>query len=531
MKALLNSSVSLHIPVLLILLITAFNGCSTTGLIDSAWQSADESAFREKQKTLESEKPNDEDKPAPGSSETAFEPGDTYTDPSTQQTPSDQNSEKTGGKEKSVLFDEKTGTGKKTEKKDSGKSLPVYYAGNRFVREVKYIPRLNRKDVELSIRGNARVKRGKSIFRAVRITILGKDSKVITAQGRVNFYDPLNRTQLKAGYGELMRDENRLIIRDQPVVVHKSRKSGRLELRAREMERRLNSKIVTCYGNVRLQGDDITAVADKAELHEAEEKVILTGSPRIFYGDNILLAERMIIYNAEDRAELFDQVKLFLTERNEDQKNKKKTEQTITTIIDGGYGDYRYAKKIKYGRRSMITYPGSSEKRVLIRRTDSTAYARRVTAFGSEPQEIIAEEQVRMVSHEDDTVINGDRLFYSQPEALARVSAVDRQPTVTFYENDEKQGILAGEVIERNLLNDILQARGGVTMTMNPEDKQPGAIIRGQWARMTPEKTIHVFGNPSVEQGTSLLYGREIVIFPNENRFKMSGDIRGSFSD
>ncbi len=63
-------------------------------------------------------------------------------------------------------------------------------------------------------------------------------------------------------------------------------------------------KSITALGDVRIVQGDRLATGQRADYYETEQKIVLTGSPRIWQGKSFVRGKRIVVYLQEERSEV-----------------------------------------------------------------------------------------------------------------------------------------------------------------------------------------------------------------------------------
>lgn len=133
---------------------------------------------------------------------------------------------------------------------------------------------------------------------------------------------------------------------------------------------------IEAEGRVRMVQDGRRAVADRAVYERAEEKVVLTGSPKVWEGKNVVSGREITVFLDEDRSEVKDDVRVILYPRDEEKPSKTSKKPPSSE-----------KKKVPLvvTSRSMTADQTKSqiifENDVVVRRSDMTLTADRVTVF------------------------------------------------------------------------------------------------------------------------------------------------------
>ncbi len=133
---------------------------------------------------------------------------------------------------------------------------------------------------------------------------------------------------------------------------------------------------IEAEGRVQMVQDGRRAVADRAVYERAEEKVVLTGNPRVWEDKNVVSGREITVFLDEDRSEVKDDVRVILYPRDEEKpsetskKPRSSEKKKVPLVVTS---------------RSMTADQTKSqiifENDVVVRRSDMTLTADRVTVF------------------------------------------------------------------------------------------------------------------------------------------------------
>ncbi len=133
---------------------------------------------------------------------------------------------------------------------------------------------------------------------------------------------------------------------------------------------------IEAEGGVRMVQDGRRAVADRAVYERAEEKVVLTGNPKVWEDKNVVSGREITVFLDEDRSEVKDDVRVILYPRDEEKpsetskKPRSSEKKKVPLVVTS---------------RSMTADQTKSqiifENDVVVRRSDMTLTADRVTVF------------------------------------------------------------------------------------------------------------------------------------------------------
>ena len=133
---------------------------------------------------------------------------------------------------------------------------------------------------------------------------------------------------------------------------------------------------IEAEGGVRMVQDGRRAVADRAVYERAEEKVVLTGNPKVWEDKNVVSGREITVFLDEDRSEVKEDVRVILYPRDEEKtsetpkKPRSSEKKKVPLVVTS---------------RSMTADQTKSqiifENDVVVRRSDMTLTADRVTVF------------------------------------------------------------------------------------------------------------------------------------------------------
>ncbi|MCB1199449.1 MAG: hypothetical protein KDK41_02300 [Leptospiraceae bacterium] len=421
------------------------------------------------------------------------------------------------------------------EKKKPARSAgAVRYTGNRFVREVR---KINGKDtVVMSIRGNAALRQGSNTFTGNILEVFGEDSAYAKATGNLRLTDPASGTVLNAKVGEYFRDAEMVKASGNPRILHTNKKNKRVtNVTSVVMERFLATAVTYCRGNVKVVSDEFIGFADLAEYNEQNDTITLTGNPRVFQKNNIVIADTIILENANDLARLRENVAIFYTEEPEKPEADK---GVVSSIVKADYGLYEFSEKTYLGRK--ITLTAKPENRVTLNRPDVIAKSDKTEIWGEQGEELYATGNVYMKREGEQNLVRGDNLRYWKILGRAVMTKETSYPQIISYDENGKEKInIRGEKIERNFFIRKITVKGDVQVrtsdsnsTENGEavNSQEDMVAYGEWAELEEDKKLMIiYGNPRLVSESGNLRAREIWLFPEEGRYELQGGIHGEF--
>jgi lipopolysaccharide export system protein LptA len=91
----------------------------------------------------------------------------------------------------------------------------------------------------------------------------------------------------------------KVIAKQRDMVLYADKVVNYFDMQSRKLIRAI------AVGNVKLNQADKFVTCEKAELIQAQRKVILTGNPVMWQGENRVTGEKIIIYLNESQAEVF----------------------------------------------------------------------------------------------------------------------------------------------------------------------------------------------------------------------------------
>ncbi|MDH5717225.1 MAG: hypothetical protein OEZ22_06270 [Spirochaetia bacterium] len=452
-------------------------------------------------------------------------------------------------KKESVLFDNDKKAAKEYEKKPKH---PVHYSGSQFIREVKVHPYVKRKELVLSIAGNAKIKYGTTNLNAPLIEVIGDKQELSLTSKGLEVDDKKEKFFLKAGLGEFRKFEDRLLVQDKPLVIFKGASNGKdVTLTAKEIERLFGPKIIRGWGNVSIKDEEFLLFSQKAVMYEDEKKVIAEEDPKIYQKENVFAADIIRYFINDKKAFLENNVEiLYVSSENHDadkknnSKDKKEGEGKITTIIKSNKAEYEFSDDKPENKKIIMT--GDLNNLITIENEDFYTECLKITALGEGPDEVIAEKNVQSKIKQNNTFIYSQiAYFYKEQNKLKMNSAENIKgeqilPYIETYSDDNKKtATVTANVIERNVEKKIIHARGNVILEsygdlksnmidIKKEDDNKPVILGGEWADMKDdEKKIILKGNPYIINGGSKIYATEIVVDTENNQVEISGKIRG----
>ena len=184
----------------------------------------------------------------------------------------------------------------------SGKNKvePVQFKANR----VEYI---YKKGAEQTIcRGNARIWRSDFILNANTIKLYGKDNNIAKAYKNITLISKTNDIIITGDYGEYNNIKSYAKVFKNPVLTVTNRN---LVIKSSVMETYIKENKSIAFGDVIITQTNYRAYGEKGVYYQDKGIVELTGSPIVYYNDNIFSAEKIIVYIQKKRVKLYGEVK------------------------------------------------------------------------------------------------------------------------------------------------------------------------------------------------------------------------------
>ena len=437
--------------------------------------------------------------------------------------------------------------------KANKKKIPVRVSGSQFIREKKIHSFTKQEEVVLTVLGNTKVVRKKTILRAPKIEVVGEDGELIIAHKRVKIDDLEQKVTITAAYAEYLKNAQKAFIKGNPKIVFSEKNKKKTIIHSDEIERDFQKKETICWRNVTIKNDDFIGYGQKAIYKENEKVTILEGEPKIYQKDNIFIADKMILFHEKKESKLMGNVILILTERKDKDRKKKKEkskkkqskEQVITSIIRSDTALYEYGPLVYLGRKS--TFFGTADKSVIIERPDSKSFCKKLEVWGNAPDEIRSTYAVRTHYYEEKVEAYSESLKATQitgqiKAVTSRATSGERiRPMIIFLSKQNKPTILLkADVIERSATGSNLQARGNVEILMLqsnnikehrflPEEKwalnklqyDVETTVKGRYAEFfLDDRKVVIKGRAHVERESVALYAKEIIIYSDNTKRK-----------
>ena len=435
--------------------------------------------------------------------------------------------------------------------KATKKKIPVRVLGSQFIREKKIHSFTKQEEVVLTVLGNTKVIRKKTILRAPKIEVVGEDGELIIAHKRVKIDDLEQKVTITAAYAEYLKNAQKAFIKGNPKIVLSEKNKKKTVIHSDEIERDFQTKETTCWRNVIIENDDFIGYGQKATYKENEKITILEGEPKIYQKDNIFIADKMILYHEKKESKLMGNVILILTEHKNKKKKKEKSKkqqskkQVITSIIRSGTALYEYGPLVYLGRKG--TFFGTADKSVIIERPDSKSFCKKLEVWGNAPNETQSTYAVRTHYYEEKVEAYNESLkaiqITGQIKAVTSRATSGEQirPMVIFLSKQNKPSVLLkADVIERSVTGSNLQARGNVEILILqsnnmkehrflPEEKwalnklqyNAETTVKGRYAEFfQDDRKVVVKGRAHVEIESAAIYAKEIMIYPDDTRRK-----------
>jgi len=413
-----------------------------------------------------------------------------------------------------------------------GGKKPVYYSAQSMTREEKWIKRLGRKDVMITLRGAVRVKSGSLVFTSARGSLLGAQQQVLVIDTPLKIIDSANRVTLTAGYGEYLKFHDRAFFERTPVLVKQEKENNsETVVHADRMERDFSGRITNAYGHVKIRNGGITAFSASAVYYESQEKIVLEGSPVIYEKGNIYLARKMVLYTKERRFVMENDVVIYHTHR-------KEGGEVVRTVLESDQGVYREGKQIPYGKEvELASFDGHFVK---IDRDDSATLARRVIFRGEQINQLEFFSDITILDKENRTLLFGEYGNYEEKTAKIRFTHVledgkKKRPYAVFRnENDVVLGVMEAELLERDNHINYIYARGDVWFDMYERELTAAqtprveTTMRCQWAEMYEDTNkISLFGKPYIATFTDKIYAGRMVVDLDKHSIELLDKIEG----
>ncbi|MDH5720476.1 MAG: hypothetical protein OEZ13_07610 [Spirochaetia bacterium] len=435
---------------------------------------------------------------------------------------------------------------------------PVQLSGDRFVREVKFHPRVKKETTVITIMGNAQIKYGNMILKAPIFEVLGEKQQLAVAKKGITFEDKKEKIDLIAGFAEYFKNEERLIARNKPQIKwRRIKERDEIKIRSNEIERIFASKMTTAWGNVYVENDEIYLFAQKASLYEKEKKLTAEKEPKIFQKENIISAGFMTYYIDKKKVILTNPVKILFTapegagseiinteQNNEGSQNAERGK--VTGAIESYEAVYEFSKDIP--EKKVILLNSGNNKPVRVENDDFFMTCQKVKAAGEKQERITAQGNIKGYIKKSNLWIFSELADYFREEKKLIIQTVENKdkkeimPQIDVYSGGNKKNMsLSARIIERIIPEKKIIARGNVQIeywgelqTGILDDSKSGGengkvVMGGEWAEMTDDdETVEITGSPFIKSGKNKIYATKIILFSKEKRAEIKGKIHGS---
>lgn len=455
-----------------------------------------------------------------------------------------------------IIEKEKPAIQKSDNKKKTGRKSAVVYTGNEFIRQKKYHPLAGDKVMVMTIRGNARIKRGTTSLHSGVIDVIGDKGHYAETPYSIHVYDYKEKLSIRAGYGIYDKENKKVLLSKKPVANQKD-KDGRVTINAYQMEWYIDKKQLKASGNVTIATEDYIMECDSAFWDEPSDRVFLSGNPVIREKESLYKADSMVYHRKEKKANLKENVVFLITEsvkeNNANTENDEKKKNIVTTKITSNESVIYHGKEIRFGRK--ISFSSAKDGWVHVVRENFSLRAKDACVWGEDPDEMLAWNFVRIEDQENNTVTFAPMARYQkhfkdsgETIIMESVPGSNFRPQIIRIKDNSNliDSIFSAHYFERSLEKEKTFARGNVELSYFPKDhpvllfdpfteKEKMATLRSmtpglssEWAESIDEKElVHFFGSPKLKEKSSEVNASKITYYHEKQTLRMIGPLNG----
>ena len=423
------------------------------------------------------------------------------------------------------------------------RTYPVTYSAGELVREYGIHPIKKKKDILIKLRKKAKVVHHTTVLKADQIQIFGNDGDYLLINNPLQIDDKEQNVVLTAGYGEYRKNLREVYVKNNPVITHRNPENrSRTVIRSTEMVRNFEKRSTTAINNVEIEySDGSRAYGKKGTYFDLDDRFILEGNPVVYLGDNVISSETMTLFNREKKVLLNGAIKVLMTQH---EGSSSSDVAKVSTIIESEKAEYFYDQSA--GKTMVITFYKVKDKKIKITRDDSISFCDKLVVKGEKIDEIEMTGNVNMEYRKDKTKIFTEKALYRKIKDEIKMETVlagskKIVPYILFYNTSgELSGKLTTQLIERKLKAKKSYARGDVNFELynvkdnqnNSADKLETVLLKSEWAEMEDDrKEVFLLGEPYIDYTDSRIYASKMVIYTQQNRMELLGEIRGKFNE
>ena len=160
-------------------------------------------------------------------------------------------------------------------------------------------------------RGHVVLKHGSTVLRSQRM-LGSQDRESARAEGQVSLIDPQERMRLTCETLEYKNRMKHILASGQPLFVLTDEKGQETQIQSETMEIENQTKTATAHGNVRIKEKDISATSNEAVYYDSEQRVDLSGDPRVVKGRNQFNGQKISAFLKQNKIVIMGDVKATL---------------------------------------------------------------------------------------------------------------------------------------------------------------------------------------------------------------------------
>ncbi len=381
---------------------------------------------------------------------------------------------------------------------------PLRYSADRLVRRVQG------KEVQMLLQGNARVLHGNSQIRAASILIRGEKGDIAEARGKVRFLDPRNGVYLEAGKLIYTRATTTLRASEKPRLVHTTRDKKQVVVTAEILERNTTTRESIARNSVHVTGNKMDLRCRELQYNEFNSEFNLTGEIVAFSEAN---------YAKADTAQYRQKDEILTLEKNVEIMISNKEGNTIV------YAPRAVYQKKQDSREDIISVYHTPAIRPRLYQGSLELEFDEGTVIGEKRDTMKAFGNIQFRDTKEGYTGSSASLDLDRAAGLLVLHAGSSNRANIVYASEQGPVSMEGERILRQLTDGSSIVTGNTEM--NWSDDGVDVRVRAQKAVMIPENPIEFTGSPSIQRGESILRSRKIKAWPRERRAEVTGNLSG----
>ncbi|MCX7631943.1 MAG: hypothetical protein N2Z22_01270 [Turneriella sp.] len=396
----------------------------------------------------------------------------------------------------------------------------LQFSGDEFIKETGFNPFEQKNDTVVRLKGHARVSARNVRITSPAIEIYGNDGNLAYAHGPVEILDSRTDTRVSAAEALFIRQEHRAILRGNAQLsgyLRGKKERQKVRLMAQELERDFETAISQARGNVVATGRQAVLYAKMAEYRETQDVVRSENEPRIFYGSDLFLADKIQWHVSAQTVDFRGNVRAFFQYPEEGQK------KPVESAVRATEGTLQQGKQFPFGQKVTL------RKNVMVERKAYSAYCDIAEIFGPGAELVRAEGNVVLFNAEDNTRSYGEEFEWVKASGKLTLRGKKQNRTRTIFYNKNQQPVaeVAATLVTRENTTANPQARGNVTIMQYGRD-QAAVYMGAEWAELVrARKAVLLHGSPYIEGEMGRIHAREIILHYEEQRYEMLGILPG----